>query len=50
MAGTKGARKKETESKSGNVVKDKVKGLVTHVSKLELYTKSYSLRIWQRKW
>lgn len=49
MAGTKDARKKETEDMSGNVGKDKVKGLVKHVSKLELYTKSYSIRIWQRK-
>lgn len=49
MAGTNAARKKETEDKAGNVGKDKVKGLVKHVSKLELYTKSYSLRIWQRK-
>lgn len=49
MARTKGARKKETEDKAGNLGKDKVKGLVKHVNKLELYTKSYSLRIWQRK-
>lgn len=49
MAETKGLRKKETEDKAGNVGKDKVKGLVKHVSKLELYTKSYSLRMWQRE-
>lgn len=50
MAETKGLRKKETEDKAGNVGKDKVKGLVKHVSKIELYTKSYSLRMWQREW